>query len=53
MEAKTAGVAYTDAFVETLNDLAETDDKIIGITAAMPDGTGFNKFAETAPGALL
>jgi 1-deoxy-D-xylulose-5-phosphate synthase len=48
-EAKTAGVSYTDAFVETLNDLAETDDKIIGITAAMPDGTGLHKFAKLHP----
>ncbi len=48
-EAKLAGVSFTDAFVETLNDLAETDDKIIGITAAMPDGTGLNKFAKHHP----
>jgi len=48
-EAKTAGVSYTDAFAETLNDLAETDDKIIGITAAMPDGTGLHKFAALHP----
>ena len=48
-EPKSAGVTYTDAFVETLNDLAETDDKIIGITAAMPDGTGLNKFAKLHP----
>ena len=48
-EAKTMGVSYTDAFVETLNDVAETDDKIIGITAAMPDGTGLSKFAKLHP----
>lgn len=48
-EAKTAGVSYTDAFVETLNDLAETDDKIVGITAAMPDGTGLSKFQKLHP----
>ncbi len=48
-EAKLAGVSFTDAFVETLNDLAETDDKIVGITAAMPDGTGLNKFAKLHP----
>ncbi len=48
-EAKTVGVSYTDSFVETLNDVAETDDKIIGITAAMPDGTGLNKFAKLHP----
>ena len=49
MEAKSSGVTYTQAFVETLNDLAETDDKIIGITAAMPDGTGLNKFQTLHP----
>ena len=49
MEGKTAGVSYTQAFVETLNDLAETDDQIIGITAAMPDGTGLNKFQTLHP----
>jgi len=48
-EPKAPGITYTDAFVETLNDLAETDDKIIGITAAMPDGTGLNKFAKLHP----
>ncbi len=48
-EAKLAGVSFTDAFVETLNDVAETDDKIVGITAAMPDGTGLNKFAKLHP----
>ncbi|MDQ2799531.1 MAG: 1-deoxy-D-xylulose-5-phosphate synthase, partial [Armatimonadota bacterium] len=48
-EPKAPGVTYTDTFVETLNDLAETDDKIIGITAAMPDGTGLNKFAKLHP----
>ena len=49
MESKTAGVSYTQAFVETLNDLAETDDQIVGITAAMPDGTGLNKFQKLHP----
>ncbi len=49
MESKTSGVTYTQAFIETLNDLAETDDKIVGITAAMPDGTGLNKFATLHP----
>lgn len=48
-EPKAPGVVFTDAFAETLNDLAETDDKIIGITAAMPDGTGLSKFAKAHP----
>ena len=29
--------------------LAAENDKIVGITAAMPDGTGMNKFAKTYP----
>ncbi|MEO7716817.1 MAG: 1-deoxy-D-xylulose-5-phosphate synthase [Capsulimonas sp.] len=49
MESKTTGVTYTSAFSDTLCDLSETDDKIIGITAAMPDGTGLNKFAKLHP----
>ncbi|BDI30266.1 1-deoxy-D-xylulose-5-phosphate synthase 1 [Capsulimonas corticalis] len=49
MESKTVGVSYTSAFADTLCDLSETDDKIIGITAAMPDGTGLNKFAKLHP----
>ena len=48
-EPKAPGVVFTDAFAETLNDLAEIDDKIIGITAAMPDGTGLSKFAKAHP----
>ena len=49
IEAKSSGVAYNTAFVDTLNDIAETDDKIIAITAAMPDGTGLKKFAKLHP----
>ena len=41
-----APVTYTEVFGKTLTKLADTDDKIVGITAAMPDGTGLNIFAE-------
>jgi 1-deoxy-D-xylulose-5-phosphate synthase len=41
--------AYTNVFAETLIDLAKKDDKIIGITAAMPDGTGISKFGMVFP----
>ena len=41
-----APVSYTEVFGKTLSKLADTDDKIVGITAAMPDGTGLNIFAE-------
>ncbi|MFZ2950227.1 MAG: 1-deoxy-D-xylulose-5-phosphate synthase, partial [Desulfuromonadaceae bacterium] len=41
--------SYTDLFGETLVQLAEEDPKIIAITAAMPDGTGLNQFAQRFP----
>ena len=41
--------AYQNVFGETLAKLAETDDKIVAITAAMPSGTGVDKFAQAHP----
>jgi 1-deoxy-D-xylulose-5-phosphate synthase len=46
---KAAGRSYTDVFGDTLVELAELDPKIVAITAAMPDGTGLNLFAERFP----
>lgn len=40
---------YTDVFGETLCSLAKRDDKIVAITAAMPEGTGLSSFAEKFP----
>jgi len=46
----TAGApAFTRVFADTLVDLAKTDDKIVGITAAMPGGTGMDVFGATYP----
>ena len=41
--------AYTNVFADTLIELAKEDEKIIGITAAMPDGTGISKFGKLFP----
>jgi len=41
--------AYQNVFGETLAKLAETDPKICAITAAMPSGTGVDKFAAAHP----
>ncbi len=41
--------SYTKVFANTLLDLASRDDKIAAVTAAMPDGTGLNLFAERFP----
>lgn len=40
---------YTDVFSKTLIAEAKKDDKIVAITAAMPNGTGLSEFAETFP----
>ncbi|PCK84969.1 1-deoxy-D-xylulose-5-phosphate synthase [Rhizobium sophoriradicis] len=41
--------SYTSVFAEALVQEAALDDKIVGITAAMPNGTGLDKFAEAFP----
>ncbi|MFL9840650.1 1-deoxy-D-xylulose-5-phosphate synthase [Sphingomonas sp. ST-64] len=41
--------SYQNVFGETLAKLAETDPKICAITAAMPGGTGVDKFAKAHP----
>lgn len=45
----TKSVSYTDKFAKTLVDLAEKDEKIVAITAAMPSGTGLIRFAKKYP----
>ncbi|THB68356.1 MAG: 1-deoxy-D-xylulose-5-phosphate synthase, partial [Desulfovibrio sp.] len=40
---------YTDVFGATLCKLAETDEKIVAITAAMPEGTGLACFGDKYP----
>jgi 1-deoxy-D-xylulose-5-phosphate synthase len=41
--------AYTKVFGDALIELAGMNPKLVGITAAMPSGTGLNKFAELFP----
>ncbi|WP_373472355.1 1-deoxy-D-xylulose-5-phosphate synthase [Sphingorhabdus lacus] len=41
--------AYQNVFGETLAKLADTDPTICAITAAMPSGTGVDKFAQAHP----
>jgi 1-deoxy-D-xylulose-5-phosphate synthase len=41
--------SYQNVFGETLAKLAETDSRIVAITAAMPSGTGVDKFAQAHP----
>ena len=48
-KSKTAAPTYTKVFAQALIAEAERDDKIVAITAAMPSGTGVDKFAERFP----
>ena len=48
-KAKPNAPAYTSVFAEALVEEARHDEKIIGITAAMPDGTGLSKLASVFP----
>ncbi|MEM8848495.1 MAG: 1-deoxy-D-xylulose-5-phosphate synthase [Pseudomonadota bacterium] len=41
--------SYTKVFAQSLIQEAAEDDRIVAITAAMPDGTGLNLFAERFP----
>jgi 1-deoxy-D-xylulose-5-phosphate synthase len=51
VQAKAAAGApsYTAIFAKALIGEAERDVKVVGITAAMPSGTGLDKFAEKFP----
>jgi 1-deoxy-D-xylulose-5-phosphate synthase len=42
-------LSYTDVFSKTICRLAKDDNKIVAVTAAMPDGTGLNRFSNLYP----
>ena len=46
---KPAPPSYTAVFADTLIKLANKDPKIVAITAAMPEGTGLDKFGKAHP----
>ena len=46
---KSSAKAATKIFSETLVAMADEDDKIVGVTAAMPSGTGLNAAMEKYP----
>jgi 1-deoxy-D-xylulose-5-phosphate synthase len=49
VEINHAGRSFTNAFGDALVELAAKDDRVVAITAAMPDGTGLVKFREKFP----
>jgi len=49
VKAKSAAPSYTNVFAKALIAEAEADERVVAITAAMPSGTGLDKFAEKFP----
>lgn len=47
--AKAGPASYTAIFGQTLMDQAQADQRVVAITAAMPEGTGLTAFAEAFP----
>ena len=41
--------SYTDIFSEKICELAKKNEKLVALTAAMPDGTGLTKFSKEFP----
>lgn len=41
--------SYTGIFADTLIDIAKADKRVVGITAAMPSGTGLDKLQKELP----
>ncbi len=47
--SKVSPPTYTQIFGETMCELMEHDERIVALTAAMPDGTGIDKVLEKFP----
>lgn len=45
--------SYTSVFGSTMVDLAQKDDRIFAVTAAMPEGTGLSAFSKAFPERFL
>ncbi|MBI1301480.1 MAG: 1-deoxy-D-xylulose-5-phosphate synthase, partial [Alphaproteobacteria bacterium] len=48
-KGKVGAPSYTNVYAKALIDLAGKDKKIVAITAAMPSGTGIDKFSQAFP----
>lgn len=48
--SKGGAASYTGIFGESLKKIASDDERVLAITAAMPEGTGLSSFANEFPG---
>jgi 1-deoxy-D-xylulose-5-phosphate synthase len=49
IEFEGGGPSWTSTLADALIDLARRNDRVVALTAAMPDGTGLNKFQDAFP----
>jgi 1-deoxy-D-xylulose-5-phosphate synthase len=49
LDAEPSAPSYTQVFGQSLVELAAQDPRIVAVTAAMPEGTGLSRFAQTYP----
>ena len=47
--SKSSAPTFTQVFGDTLIKMAKEDDRIVAVTAAMPEGTGLTEFAKAYP----
>jgi 1-deoxy-D-xylulose-5-phosphate synthase len=48
-----SGKSWTTAFADAMIAVADTDPRVIALTAAMPDGTGMSKLQKSHPGRYI
>ncbi|WP_455475775.1 1-deoxy-D-xylulose-5-phosphate synthase [Bartonella sp. B17] len=53
VKVQSKALSYTKVFSQALIEEATRDDRIVGITAAMPTGTGLNAFAKKFPNRMF
>ena len=49
LASPSGGPSYTQIFGDWLHDMAEADERLVGITPAMCEGSGLQRFAEAFP----
>jgi len=49
LKSKGGGASYTAVFGDVIREIAADDEKVVALTAAMPDGTGLTSFAREFP----
>ena len=53
LKGKGGGASYTGIFGEALRKIAADNDRVVALTAAMPDGTGLGAFSREFPSRFI